>query len=561
MRATMDERSATERMKVLRDRFIERLPARLADLETIWGRIPPEGWIDERAERLERIAHGLAGSGGTFDLHDLTERARVLESLIAEVRSRGEPPGEAELREIEGSIGRLGAAVEGSAPSFADVPTEDIEWERDPRPDARRDRPRVLIVEDDELLAEVLRAVLEAAGLECLRETDGEAAVRRARETVPDLILFDVDLPGVDGFEAFRRVRRIEALGRTAVVFLTGRQNETDLTHAFDLGADDYLTKPFEPRLVAAKVKALLARKRSTPAAGYLPPGFVLDGRYRILRTLGRGGMGVVYLAQHEQLGTECAIKVLRDEAETGRARFEREVRLLAGLRHRHVVAVHDAGLVDGLRYYVMDALPGPSLSDRLATRGRLAADDALEIIAKIADALAVAHRRGILHRDIKPENILFDAEGEPVLADFGVSLDLGASTRLTAEEFIVGTLRYLSPEQARGSVDLDGRCDVYALGVVLFEMLTGRTPFHDRVENAAILEISRTTPPSPRTLVPDLPDAVESICRSALAVDRADRIRTADQLADACRRALAPAEAPETSPPTSGPDTDGSPS
>jgi serine/threonine-protein kinase len=203
-----------------------------------------------------------------------------------------------------------------------------------------------------------------------------------------------------------------------------------------------------------------------------------LADRYRIERELGRGGMATVYLAEDLK---RVAIKVLDPEvaAAIGPERFLGEIATVARLTHPHILPMHDSGIADGLLYYVMPYVEGESLRDRLAREKQLPLEDALRIAREVADALSYAHSRGLIHRDIKPENILLQ-EGHAVVADFGIARTAAAAggEKLTATGIAVGTPAYMSPEQAAGGRDLDGRSDLYSLGCALYEMLAGVPPF-----------------------------------------------------------------------------------
>src|SRR5215210_3858176 len=202
-----------------------------------------------------------------------------------------------------------------------------------------------------------------------------------------------------------------------------------------------------------------------------------LGTRYLIERELGRGGMAIVYLAHDQKHGRPVAVKVLRPElaSSIGPERFLREIQMAARLTHPHILPLHDSGEVEGLLYYVMPYIEGESLRDRLQREHRLDLDQALELGREVADALDYAHQHGVVHRDIKPENILI-ANGQAVVADFGIARALSSAELLTEAGMAVGTPMYMSPEQAAGDPDLNGRSDIYSLGCVLFEALTGVT-------------------------------------------------------------------------------------
>ncbi len=253
-----------------------------------------------------------------------------------------------------------------------------------------------------------------------------------------------------------------------------------------------------------------------------------LADRYTIERELGRGGMAIVFLATDLRHGRVVALKALRPElaATLGTDRFLREIRLAAGLAHPHILPLHDSGDAAGCLYYVMPYVAGESLRDRLEREPRLTVAEAVQIAREVADALDYAHRRGVVHRDIKPENILLQ-EGLAVVADFGIARAIsaaagrGGGSRVTEVGIAVGTPDYMSPEQASADQTLDGRSDVYSLGCVLHEMLTGHPPRHDG--SATEDELPTATPPE-----------VRAALLRALATDAAARFATAGALAAA---------------------------
>ena len=253
-----------------------------------------------------------------------------------------------------------------------------------------------------------------------------------------------------------------------------------------------------------------------------------LGGQYDIVRPLGSGGMGAVYLAWERALDRPVAIKVLRPdlaEASAGRERFRREARTVAQLSHPGIVPLYSFGEVRGLWYFVMGYVRGASLAEHLRLRGRLPWGEARRILADLADALACAHRHGVVHRDIKPANVLLDEEsGRAVLADFGISKLQGGGDVLTAADAVVGTPRYMSPEQARGAPDVDERSDIYSLGAVAYTMLAGREPFVGG--NAEDVMARRLTdePTALRRIAPAVPEDLAAVVSRCLERDRALR-------------------------------------
>ena len=265
-----------------------------------------------------------------------------------------------------------------------------------------------------------------------------------------------------------------------------------------------------------------------------------LGDSYAIEAECGHGGMATVYRARdlrHERL---VAVKVLRPELNLIADRFKREIKLAAGLRHPHILPVHDSGSAEGLLYYVMPFIGGETLRQRLDRLGHLSIDDILEITTEIADALSYAHRQGIIHRDIKPANILLE-EGHAIVADFGVALAIEAEDKekITGTGLSIGTPTYMSPEQIEAVSHVDGRADIYGLACVVFEMLTGQPPFSGPTP-LAILSKRFTQPvPSVTSFRADVPADVDAVLSKGLALEPDQRPKTANDFAAALRKAI----------------------
>ena len=262
-----------------------------------------------------------------------------------------------------------------------------------------------------------------------------------------------------------------------------------------------------------------------------------IAARYRIDRMLGSGGMARVYAAHDELLGRPVAVKVLRDRFASDAAfaeRFRREARSAASLHHPNIVQVFDCAPEDaGPAYIVMELIDGPSLRDLLDTTGPLPEARAASLVMQAARGLGHAHAHGVVHRDVKPENMLLDAHGTLRVADFGIARLIDSGDTLTEVGSVVGTARYLSPEQARGE-RVTPASDVYALGVVLYELLTGRTPFAgDNAIEVALLQV-QSEPVPPGELRPGLTPRLEAIVLQALCKEPGERFATATELADA---------------------------
>ncbi|HZZ58405.1 MAG TPA: tetratricopeptide repeat protein [Opitutaceae bacterium] len=275
--------------------------------------------------------------------------------------------------------------------------------------------------------------------------------------------------------------------------------------------------------------------------AGRSPEGRRI-GHYELLEELGRGGMGRVFLARQDGLERIVALKVLPDSAAASpeaELRFQREARTVARLRHPHIVAIYDLGRADGCLYFSMEYIPGGDLARRLREQppGPRAA---AALLHPIAEALAYAHREGVLHRDLKPSNILLDGD-QPRLADFGLAAELDPGADLTRTAVLLGTPHYLAPEALRdGSRSLSVASDLYAFGVVLFELLTGRTPYIGASPSELLALIAHSDPPAPRLLAPAVPRDLETICLKCLEREPAQRYAGAGALAEDLRRFLA---------------------
>ncbi len=262
-----------------------------------------------------------------------------------------------------------------------------------------------------------------------------------------------------------------------------------------------------------------------------------LSDRYRLERELGAGGMATVYLAEDLKHARKVAIKVLHPElsAVIGGDRFLAEIKTTASLQHPHILGLIDSGEADSLLYYVMPFIEGETLRGRLAREKQLPIEDAVRLTKEVASALEFAHKRGIVHRDIKPENILLQ-DGQALVADFGIALAVqqAGGSRMTQTGMSLGTPAYMSPEQAMGERELGARSDVYALGAMTYEMLTGEPPFTGPNSQAIVAKVLTETPPPLRPKRPSVPAAVEHAVLVALQKLPADRFSTAKDFADA---------------------------
>ncbi len=269
-------------------------------------------------------------------------------------------------------------------------------------------------------------------------------------------------------------------------------------------------------------------------------------GAYQITEKIGSGGMATVFKARQPRLDRDVAIKVMHQNISQDTnflARFEREARIVASLDHPNIVPIYDYDEHQGQPYLVMKYVKGYTLKDILRAEP-IETTDILRVLTAVGSALEFAHKRGVLHRDIKPSNIIIDERGDAYLMDFGLARIAQSGESTMSADVMLGTPHYISPEQAQGNKDLDARTDVYSLGIVLYEMLTGRVPFVGDTSYAIIHAQITETPPPPRTINPTITPAVEAVVLKALSKSRDDRYSSPTELVNAFRDALAMGDA-----------------
>ncbi len=270
-----------------------------------------------------------------------------------------------------------------------------------------------------------------------------------------------------------------------------------------------------------------------------------LAGRYRLLRELGRGGAAVIYLAEDLKHDRKVALKVLRPDlaATLGPDRFLREIKIAAKLTHPHILPVHDSGEAEGFLYYVMPEVEGESLRERLAG-GPMPLPEAVALLHDVFDALHYAHQRGVVHRDIKPGNVMLSGR-HALVTDFGVAKALALAVEgheVDTAGLVLGTPAYMAPEQATADPNIDHRADIYAVGVLAYEMLTGRTPFRGASPQAVLTAHVTQDPDHVLVHRPDLPPELAGLVMKCLAKDPAARWQTADEVVrELDRRVITP--------------------
>jgi eukaryotic-like serine/threonine-protein kinase len=269
-----------------------------------------------------------------------------------------------------------------------------------------------------------------------------------------------------------------------------------------------------------------------------IEPETIIDGRYRVLSRLGSGGMADVYLAEDRLLGRQLAVKVLHHhfaEDQEFVERFRREASSAAGLSHPNIVGIFDRGEWNGTYYIAMEYVAGRSLKTVVREQGALDPATAIDIVTQILRAARFAHKRGVIHRDLKPHNVILDEEGRARVTDFGIARAGASDMTLTGS--IMGTAQYLSPEQAQGHA-VSGRSDLYAVGIILYELLTGAVPFDGETAVAIAFKQVSAEPRAPSELQPGVPGALDAVVLRALAKDPARRFADAEEFIAALQQA-----------------------
>jgi CheY-like chemotaxis protein len=482
---------------------------------------------------------------------------------------------------------------------------------------------RILIVDDVDENCAVLARRLHRQGYVVETAVNGRDALDRLASGQFDLVLLDVMMPEMDGYEVLERLKASPEWRSIPVIMISALDDLASVVRCIERGAEDYLAKPFDPVLLKARIGASLEKKRwhdreadyirqvstvidaagaierGTYVPGALAPlgarddalgrlarvfdsmaegvraresrlrdqlrelradvsiattefatlavdptedardalhaGDLLAGRYEVQGVIGRGGMGIVYQALDRELGEQVAVKMLRRELLSGDEavleRFKSEIRLARRISHHNVVRTHDLGESDGAYFVTMEFVRGLTVRELLETRGRLGVSSTLALARQLVDALTVAHAAGVIHRDVKPENVLLDGDGVLKVMDFGIARLAERSSNATQAGMIVGTPAYMAPEQLVGADEIDARADLYAVGVVMYECLTGRAPFEAPSIVALIGKVLTTSARTPVEVSADVPPAVSALVMQLLAKEAGERPASAERL------------------------------
>ena len=406
-------------------------------------------------------------------------------------------------------------------------------------------RPTVLVVDDILENRDVLARRLDKRGFRVQQAEDGARALELVESDTPDVILLDIMMPGMSGVDVLERVRRKWSRFQLPIIMVTGKDDSGSIVETLELGANDYIVKPVDFPVLLARLQAQLqvrnafsdtSRPAATPPATLVSvgPGYLVAGKYRLREPLGTGGFGTVYRAIQIDLERDVALKVLSPQlaaSPAARERFRREGLSASRLKHPNVVQVLDFGADESLAFLVMEILQGVSLLEEICMFAPLSLGRCAAILGPVLDALRAAHAQGVIHRDIKPSNIFLERTPQaevPKLLDFGiarVAMEAATGGTLTLDGSILGTPAYMAPERLRGD-KYDGRSDVYSVGVMLYQMLTGHMPFETEGRDAlAIIRVQLETEPQlPRVFRPELPVEIEHLTLRALGKEPAER-------------------------------------
>jgi len=411
---------------------------------------------------------------------------------------------------------------------------------------------RILVVDDDPMIRNMLNEILQPKSYQVdLSEGSGDA-LEKLIDFKYQLLLLDANLPGISGFELLKYCKKHHP--HMEIIMITGNPELDDAISTVKDGAFDYIAKPFSIEKLLARVsEALKAQKEkisciSKPGAqaggstatiiatncGSTPETPLPD--YKVVRTLGAGTMGVVLLVEKDQ--RLFALKILRKEGdpETHASRvkrFLREAEILSQIDHPNVVKIYDSGFPKNsdVPFILMEYIDGKPLTDYIKKQG-LTMEQKLYIIAQIASALAIVHKFGVLHRDVKPSNVLVASGYTSKLSDFGIARISDSSLTMTHE--VLGSPAYMPPESFNSKKPLDNRSDIFSLGILSYELITGAKPFHGETVGEMMSAIQYARPAEPRKLVHDISQSIQDILANMLQKNPEDRYQSATKIVQA---------------------------
>ncbi len=408
--------------------------------------------------------------------------------------------------------------------------TEEIIKSEMNTPVASSEMPKILVVDDDEFVREFIKEVLELEHYIVETASDGMTAIEMLKATTYNLILSDIKMPGMTGNDLLQLCTN--KYKSTPVMLITGKPNLEGAVETVKQGAFDYLSKPITPEKLCERVKAALKHNYSKDniSSGELGSP---HNNYTVVRTLGAGNMGVVLLVKKNE--QYYAMKILRRENYDPKhhlkvQRFIREAEILSQINHPNVIKIFEYGVSEDeeIPYIVMEFIPGRPLNHHMRSNN-FTIEQIIYIIRQIADALAIVHYYGVIHRDVKPGNIILCDDMTLKLTDFGIARVDNSELTITRE--ILGSPAYMSPEAFENSIRSDSRSDIFSLGVIAYELLTGVKPFHGETIGEMMNAIKFQRPIEPLKINPSIPPGLQDIMAKMLAKKQDERFSTAEEI------------------------------
>ncbi len=595
--------------------------------------VPLEQALAAAREVLSLIGSSLPATQqqvGEEEISGLSEALRAPQSRILQatnsLMSRAGQPADtdfvADVQKVQRSAERLLAVLEPTAAIPPPLAESTAPESTSAVVDAGTDTETalILVVDDNEDNRAILQRRLERQGYAVECAENGQRALAQIRQRSFDLVLLDIMMPEVDGYEVLAQMKSAPATRDIPVIMISALDDLGSIVRCIERGAEDYLPKPFDPVLLRARISASLEKKRlrdgeveylrqvrsvieaaTAVEAGTYEPGSlgsiarrndelgrlarvfdamagqvrareerlhkqvhalkraieeaahkprereahteaelevgqVFADRYEILTVVDGGGMGMVYKARDRELEEDMAIKTLHSDLLRGDSslvdRFKAEIRLTRRLSHPSIVRTHDFGESDGVYYLTMEYIEGVTARKLIDTRGTLGVPSTLAIATQLAKSLAVAHEGGVIHRDIKPQNLLLDKEGELKVLDFGVARLVEHTSQRTEVGMVVGTPAYMAPEQLLEETT-DERSDLYSVGVVMYECLTGRLPFEGKSAVSLIAKLLKEEPIPPAKLNDEVPPELSVLILRLLSKEPEGRPGSAAELSE----------------------------
>lgn len=394
----------------------------------------------------------------------------------------------------------------------------------------------ILVVDDEPKIRLLLSLALKKEGYLVVEATDGKNALEKIEVSAPHLIISDINMPNMDGWELCWNLRRDEMMKEIPLVFLTTRSEVPDRIRGLESGADDFISKPFNPVELVARVKVILKRvygEELPPLEiSSLPTNMIISKRYSIIKIIGRGGMGSVYKAFDKELNVDVAMKFLKPDLGKDPIileRFKQEIVLARQIIHKNVVRIYDLGEHRNVRFISMEYINGKSLKFKIKKIGPISVADTLDIVIPICSALKAIHALGIIHRDLKPQNILIDKNNIVKVVDFGIARAINR-TEITTSGGMIGTPAYMSPEQVNGEKSGPGS-DLYSLGIIMYEMFSGKLPFYSDLPAALVMKHLTDIAEPLSDFLPDFPKEMSDIVEKLMQKEVENRYKSVDLL------------------------------